>query len=128
MAKLRDLVDVNINDNYITIQGVNFRVLFTMRSFEYIAEAYGKGYKVFEKDMHKLIKKGQFTASEHELKIMRSLIYAMVRTGGTECDFDELEGAIPITELKDIYITVMNIFSQQTFQVEDNERIKQPKK
>ena len=41
MARLSDLVNVNINLNKIKIQGVDIPVIFTFESFPYVEESYG---------------------------------------------------------------------------------------
>ena len=90
-------------------------------------EAFGTPYHEFEKEMNNMLAKGQFSLGENEAKLMRALIYAMVRSGGTECTLDELKGAIPMNELPDIFIVVYEIFSGQTFQHSDMEKLKQEK-
>ncbi|WP_242280671.1 hypothetical protein [Bacillus cereus group sp. BfR-BA-01347] len=125
MARLSDLVNVNITRNSIKIQGVSIPVVFTFESFPYVEEAYGTPYHEFEKEMNDMLGKGQFSLGENEAKLMRALIYAMVRSGGTECTLAELKGAIPMNDLPDIFIVVYEIFSGQT---SDMEKLKQEKK
>lgn len=128
MARLSDLVNVNINVNSIKIQGVEIPVVFTFESFPYVEESYGKEYHEFEKEMNEMMKKGQFSLGEKEAKLMRSLIYAMIRSGGTECTPEEIKNAIPLYDLPDIFQVVFQIFSGQTFQYSDMEKLKQEKK
>jgi hypothetical protein len=128
MAQLRDLVNVNINVNTIHIQGVSIPVIFTFESFPYVEEAYGKNYHEFEKEMNEMLKKGQFSLGEQEAKLMRSLIYAMIRSGGTACTPTEIKHAIPLYDLPDIFQVVFQIFSGQTFQYSDMEKLKKEKK
>ncbi|PFB12683.1 hypothetical protein CN399_20890 [Bacillus cereus] len=128
MARLSDLVNVNINVNTITIQKVKIPVVFTFESFPYVEESYGKEYHEFEKEMNEMMKKGQFSLGEKEAKLMRSLIYAMIRSGGTECSPEEIKNAIPLYDLPDIFQVVFQIFSGQTFQYSDMEKLKQEKK
>lgn len=128
MARLSDLVNVNINVNTIKIQGVEIPVVFTFESFPYVEESYGKEYHEFEKEMNEMMKKGQFSLGEKEAKLMRSLIYAMIRSGGTECTATEIKNAIPLYDLPDIFQVVFQIFSGQTFQYSDMEKLKQEKK
>lgn len=128
MAKLSDLVNVNINRDTIKIQGVDIPVIFTMKSFPYVEEAYGKPYHLFEKDLNRMLQKGKVRLGKKEIKLMSALIYAMVRSGGTECTPQELEGAVPIQDLPDIFQTVLNIFNNQMFQKSDMEKIKTEKK
>ncbi|MDR9793611.1 hypothetical protein Q8A72_11625 [Aeribacillus pallidus] len=128
MAKLSDLVNVNINRDVIQIQGVDIPVIFTMKSFPYVEEAYGKPYHIFEKDLNRMLAKGKVTIGKNEIKLMNALIYAMVRSGGTECTPKELEGAIPLSDLPGIFQTVLSIFNNQMFQKEDMDKIKTEKK
>jgi len=128
MAKLRDLVDVNINRDVIKIQGVEFPVIFTFESFPYLQEAYGKSYAEFEKDLNSMLSSGEVTVGEKETKIMSALIYAMIRSGGTEATFDEVKGAIPLHDLVEIFKVIMPIFNRQMFQAEDSKKIKAEKK
>lgn len=128
MAKLKDLVNVDINRDRITVQGVELAIIFTMESFEYVVEAYGKSYAQFEKDMNKMLNRKKIVLSKEDLKIMRSLVYAMVRTGGTECTLEELEGAIPNTEMATVYKKALSIFTGQNFQADDMKKIKTGKK
>lgn len=128
MAKLSDLVNVNINRDTIQIQGVSIPVIFTMKSFPYIEEAYGKPYHIFEKDINRMLQKGRLTLGKKEVRLMNALIYAMVRSGGTDCTPSEIENAIPLSDLPDIFKTVFNIFNNQMFQKEDMDKIKTEKK
>jgi len=128
MTKLSDLVNVNINRDTIQIQGVDIPVIFTMKSFPYVEEAYGKPYHIFERDINRMLKKGSITLGKNEIRLMHALIYAMIRSGGTECTPKELEGAIPMNDLPGIFQTALNIFNNQNFQIEDAEKIKTEKK
>lgn len=128
MARLSDLVNVDINRDTITVQGVQIPVIFTFKSFPYVEEAYGKSYEEFEKDMNELLKEGTIALGENETKLMHALIYSMVKSGGTDCTPAEIEGAIPISDLPGIFQTVLNIFNNQNFQKSDMEKIKQEKK
>lgn len=128
MSKLKDLVNVNINRDNIQIQGVNIPVIFTMESFPFIEESYGKSYKKFEEELNSMMGGGSFSLNKKERKLMNVLIYAMVRSGGTETTLDEISGAIPLRDLPAIFETVIKIFSDQNFQLEDMEKIKEEKK
>lgn len=128
MAKLRDLVNVNINRDVIQIQGVDIPVIFTFKSFPYLEEAYGKPYHVFEKDLNRMMNKKRVRLGRDETRIVFALIYAMVRSGGTVCTIKELEGAIPLSDLPGIFDTVLPIFNRQIFQAEDAKKIKTQKK
>ncbi|MCQ6530581.1 hypothetical protein [Bacillus mycoides] len=128
MARLSDLVNVEINLNKIKIQEVDIPVVFTFESFPYVEESYGKPYHEFEKEMNDMLGKDQFSLGENEAKLMRSLIYAMVRSGGTECTPTEIKNAIPLYNLPDIFRVVFEIFNGQNFQRSDMEKLKQEKK
>lgn len=128
MARLSDLVNVNINKNKVKIQGVDIPVIFTMRSFPYVEEFYGKPYHVFEKDIRTMLGKGKFVLGKKETKLMYALIYAMVRSGGTDCTPYELENSIPMDDLPSIFDLAFSIFSNQNFQKSDMEQIKTEKK
>lgn len=128
MARLSDLVNVNINRDVIKIQGVEIPVIFTMKSFPYVEEAYGKPYHIFEKDLNRMLAKGKVTIGKNEIKLMNALIYAMVRSGGTECTPYELENSIPIYDLPEIFNVALRIFDNQNFQKSDMDKIKTEKK
>ena len=123
--ELKNLINVNINRDEITIQGQDLPILFDMESFAYVSEAYGKPYGVFESDMNKMLKnKGKVKVGQKELRIMNSLIYAMVKSGGTNCTFDQIRGGVPIGDLQDIFQKVLDVFQQQDFQKSDLEKLK----
>nr|DAM00124.1 MAG TPA: tail assembly chaperone protein [Caudoviricetes sp.] len=128
MAKLSDLVNININRDTIQVQGVNIPVIFTFKSFPFVEEAYGKPYHIFEKDINRMLQKGTLTLGKNEVKLMNALIYAMVRSGGTECTPYELETSIPLNDLPAIFETAFHIFNNQNFQRDDMEKIKTEKK
>ncbi|MCV9884699.1 hypothetical protein [Metabacillus halosaccharovorans] len=128
MPKLSDLVNVDINRDTIKIQGVPIPVIFTFRSFPYVEEAYGKSYEEFEKDMNDMLKDGRVTLGNNETKLMNALIYAMVKSGGTDCSPQEIESSIPVSDLGGVFQVALNIFNRQNFQISDMERIKSEKK
>jgi hypothetical protein len=128
MAKLSDLVNIDINRETITIQGVDIPVIFTMQSFPFVEEASGKPYGEFEKEINDMLKDGKVSLGKNETKLMYTLVYAMVRSGGTECTPCEIEGSIPLGDLPSIFQKVLNIFNNQIFQSSDMEKIKDEKK
>ncbi|MGD1330741.1 hypothetical protein ACLIMU_14240, partial [Enterococcus faecium] len=88
MARLVDY-GINIDDlgnsRVVNIKGHDFPVVFTMETMEYIADVYGEDYSKFENDMNLLINKSDGEINSRnltpaDLKIMRSLIYGMLRT------------------------------------------------
>ncbi|TYS14273.1 hypothetical protein FZC78_19140 [Rossellomorea vietnamensis] len=130
MAKLSDLVNVDINRNAITIQGKSIPVVFTFRSFPYVEEAYGEEYEVFEQEINEMLinNGGRISLGKKETKLMHCLIYAMVRAGGTECTMQEIEGSIPLSDLPGIFQVALDLFSNQNFQKSDMDMLKTEKK
>lgn len=128
MAKLRDLVNVDINRNTIQIQGVDIPVIFTFESYPYVEQAYGKPFHIFEKDLNRMLMRKNVIPGKNEFRLMKALIYAMVRSGGTDCTVHELEGAIPPNDLPGVFQVALGIFNKQTFQASDAKKIKSGKK
>lgn len=128
LAKLKDLVNVNINSDVIQIQGVDIPIKFTMETFAHIGDNYKGGYTKFEKDMNKMLSSKNTKLIGGNVTIMRLLVYGMVRSGGTECTLEELENSIAINELVSVYQKALSIFAGQNFQSEDMKRIKSGKK
>jgi len=119
---------VKINQDTIKIQGVEIPVIFTFKSFPFIEEAYGKEYGAFEKDINEMMKSGQVSLGKKEVKLMNALIYAMIKSGGTDCTPFEIETSIPLTDLPAIFRTALGIFNNQNFQQADMEKLKTEKK
>lgn len=123
--ELKNLVNVNINRDKISIQGVSIPIMFNVESFAYVSEAYGKPYGVFEKDLKNMLgDKGKVSLGPNETKIMHALIYATVKSGGTNCTIEEIQGSVRIEDLKNIFQKVLDIFQQQDFQKSDLEKLK----
>lgn len=128
MARLSDYgihVEDLKNSAIVTIQGVELPISFTMQTMEFIADVYGGDYSQFESDMNAMLykKEGKISSanlSPSDLKIMRALIYAMLRTGGLEEDPETIFKFLGMSgEVLSAYSTCMEIFASQTFQVED---------
>ncbi|MBC2238322.1 hypothetical protein [Listeria innocua] len=128
MAKLKDLVNVNINRDVIQIQGADIPIKFTMETFAHIGDNYEGGYTKFEKDMNKMLSAKNTELIGGNITIMRLLVYGMVRSGGTECTLEELEDSIVVNELVSVYQKALSIFTGQNFQGKDMKRIKSGKK
>ncbi|MGK4081635.1 hypothetical protein EA74_00542 [Enterococcus hirae] len=135
MARLSDYgihVEDLKNSATVTIQGVEFPISFTMQTMEFIADVYGGDYSQFESDMNAMLykKEGKISSanlSPSDLKIMRALIYAMLRTGGLEEDPETIFKFLGMSgEVLSAYSTCMEIFASQTFQVEDLTKSKKP--
>lgn len=128
LAKLKDLVNVNINRDVIQIQGADIPIKFTMETFAHIGDNYEGGYTKFEKDMNKMLSAKNTELIGGNITIMRLLVYGMVRSGGTECTLEELEDSIVVNELVSVYQKALSIFTGQNFQSKDMKRIKSGKK
>lgn len=127
MARLKDLVDIELNINHIKIQNADIPVSFSMKGMEYIADVYGEDYSVFEKDLNdEFVGKETIVATRKNMKIIRALIYGMVRDGGTECTPDELEKSIPFSQVTDIYQVCLDVFMSQNFEERDLKKSVQP--
>lgn len=135
MAKLSDygiVLDDLTNCQKVQIQGHEFPVVFTMETMEYIADIYGGDYSIFETDMNDMIRRmnGEISSSNltpKDLKIMRALIYGMLKTGGLDETPDTIIRFIGMNQsVLEIYGVCMEIFSDQTFQVEDLKKSKKP--
>lgn len=136
MAKLSDygikLEDIDSSEK-IKIRGQYFPVDFHMESMEYIAHVYGDDYSKFEQATNEMLKRmdGQLTTAKltsSDLKIMRSLIYAMVRTGGLEEDCETVSKLVGIgNDMLEAYSVCMKIFSNNNFQVGDLKKSKKPR-
>lgn len=135
MARLADYgihVEDLKNSAVVIIQGAEFPITFTMETMEYIADVYGGDYSQFESDMNRMLakKEGKISSanlSPSDLKIMRALIYAMLRTGGLEEDPETIFKFLGMSgEVLSAYSACMEIFASQTFQVEDLKKSKKP--
>ncbi|EUJ41978.1 hypothetical protein [Brochothrix campestris] len=118
MAKLSDLVNVSHNSDVVTIQKAEIPISFGMESMEYIGDVYGE-YAQFERDINEFLKEGTITFKSSTLKIIRALIYGMVRSGGTECTPEELNASMPFNTLPAIFETCLDVFTRQNFQESD---------
>lgn len=128
MARLSELVNVDINRDTIRIQGVDIAIMFTFKSFPLVEEAYGKSYEAFEKDINRMLQKGTFKLGKNEIKLMNALIYAMVKGAGTDCTIYEIENSIPLDDLPDIFEKTLELFNRQNFQQSDMRKLQNEKK
>lgn len=138
MAKLSDLIVIpeetrdTINLHGTTPDGdetvIELPVAFTMESFEFIQEAYGTSYAQFEKDLNKTLNQKVVRMNKETIKLTKSLVYAMVRAGGTETTPAQLFSTIQFRDVQPAFKKVLEIFMQQNFQSEDVEKIKEQKK
>lgn len=136
MARLADYgiqVSDFSNTRKVMIQGHKFPVSFTLETMEYIADIYGGDYSIFEADMNAMLERseGQLnskTLTPSDLKIMRALIYGMLRTGGLDENPKTIFQFLGMNgDVLSAYAACMEIFSAQTFQVEDIKKSTTPR-
>lgn len=135
MARLADY-GINVSDfsnvQEIEIRGTAFPIAFTLETMEYIADVYDGDYAEFEAAMNNMLKKadGKLTSSTlspADLKIMRALIYGMLKTGGLEETPETIFQFLGMSaDVLTAYSACMEIFADQTFQVEDLKKSKKP--
>lgn len=127
LARLKDLVNVELNTDYIQIQNKKIPINFSMDSMEHIADIYGEDYSVFEKDINEEFSgKEAIKATRKNMKIIRALIYGMVRSGGTECTPEELQTSIPFSQVTVIYQICLDLFMSQNFEETDLKKSVEP--
>lgn len=127
LARLSDLVNIDLNIDHIKIQNEEIPISFGMDAMEYIADVYGEDYSVFERDLNnEFVGKEVIVANRKNMKIIRALIYGMVRSGGTECTPEELQRSIPFSQVTDIYQTCLEVFMSQNFEEQDLKKSVQP--
>lgn len=118
MAKLSDLVRLRDN-HFITIQGAKVPAAFTFASIDAIESAYGQGYKIFEKDLNLMLKRKVIHRDQKTMKLIWALVYGLLVGGGTETTFDEMNRAIPFSEIPSVIQEAMDILNEQNFQLSD---------
>lgn len=135
MARLSDYgfdIDGLDNTGKVIIRGQEFPVVFAMETMEYIADVYNQDYSIFEKDMNDMLRRaeGEITSrnlTSDDLKIMRALVYGMLRTGGLEETPEAISRFLGMSnEVLTAYSQCMEIFAKQTFQVEDLKKSNKP--
>lgn len=127
MAKLKDLIDTKNGSKTITIQEVKIPVTFNMGTLEYVADAYGKSFSQFEKDLNILMKRKTVQMGNKEIKLVNSLIYGIVRSGGTETTLEELTNSIGFNEIQSVWSDAMDVFNDGYFQQDDVSKLKDNK-
>lgn len=135
MAKLADYgikIDEIDNSRKVKIRGIEMPIAFNMKSMEFIAHVYDDDYSVFENDTNDLLVRmnGQMSMSKltsSDLRIMRCLIYSMLRTGGLDEDEETIYTLVGMgNDLMSLYGECMEVFSRGDFQVEDLKKSKKP--
>lgn len=134
MARLRDLVNVDLGTDVIQVQEAEIPVSFGFDAMEYIADFYTKeqgseddaDYSDFENELNWMRSLDSVKLNGKTLKIMRALVYGMVRSGGTECTPRELNSAIPFSQIPDVFQVCLALFDKQNFQGEDLKKSAKP--
>lgn len=123
MTKLSDLVAIPTTK---TIQFTDFSgkevaipAALTFDSISAIENAYGKNYATFEKDLNVLLKRKQFKRDDKSMKLIWSLVYGLFIGGGVDCTYNEMNQAIPFTELPTVLEQSLEIINTQGFQESD---------
>lgn len=124
MSRLKDLLPELKEDNFIEIMGVKIPIRFNMMTLSYIEEASGKPFSELENQLSKF--DGDDTEINSEmLEMMSALLYAVVKTGGTETTPNELMNAIPtVNDTITIFEQVVELFDASYFQEEDTDKLK----
>ncbi|MCO5478212.1 hypothetical protein IGJ28_000279 [Enterococcus sp. AZ091] len=132
MAKLSDYGITLDELPTVTIRGKQFPVDATMETWEYIAEIYDQDYSIFEADMNDMLKRANGkldsrSITPSDFKIMRALIYGMLRTGGLEENPKTIERLLGMgDEVLQVYSTCMKIYAPKQFQEVDLKKSKKP--
>lgn len=132
MAKLADYGIVVSDTPTVTIKGHQFLILLTMETMEHIADIYDDDYSKFEEDMNAMLNKsgGRISSkdlSASDLKIMRALIYGMLKTGGLDETPETIFKFLGMNStIVEVYGACMEVFTEQNFQVDDVKKSKKP--
>ena len=132
MAKLADYGIVVSDTPTVTIKGHQFPILLTMETMEHIADIYDDDYSKFEEDMNAMLNKsgGRISSKElsaSDLKIMRALIYGMLKTGGLDETPETIFKFLGMNStVVEVYGACMEVFAAQNFQDVDVKKSKKP--
>lgn len=132
MAKLADYGIVVSDTPTVTIKGHQFPILLTMETMEHIADIYDDDYSKFEEDMNAMLNKsgGRISSKElsaSDLKIMRALIYGMLKTGGLDETSETIFKFLGMNStVVEVYGACMEVFAAQNFQDVDVKKSKKP--
>lgn len=135
MAKLSDYgIKVEKLSNYSTVRidGHNFPVVLSHEALEYIGVVYGDDYQKFEDDLNDFLKRSKGSLSVGQVKssdwkIIKALVYGMLAAGGLEDSPKDVFAWLGFrNETVEVFTACMEIFSKNTFQVEDIKKSKKP--
>ncbi len=135
MAKLSDYgIKVENLSNYSTVKidGNEFPVVLSHEALEYIGVVYGDDYQKFEKDLNDFLRRsnGKLSArviKSSDWKVIKALVYGMLAAGGLEDPPADVFAWLGFrNETVQVFTACMEIFSKNTFQVEDVKKSKKP--
>ncbi|MCT1193905.1 hypothetical protein [Lactococcus lactis] len=135
MAKLSDYgiqVERLSNRATVHIDGHDFPVVLSHEALEYIGIVYQEDYQKFESDLNDFLQrsKGKLsvgTIKSSDWKIVKSLVYGMLAAGGLEDSPKDVFTWLGFrNETVKVFTTCMEVFSKNTFQVEDLKKSKKP--
>ena len=135
MARLADYgieLDRLSNRSTVNIDGHDFPVVLSHEAIEYIGVVYGEDYQQFEKDLNSFLQRsrGKLTVSKiksNDWKIIKALVYGMLAAGGLEDSPSDVFAWLGLrNETVQVFSKCMEIFSKNTFQVEDVKKSRGP--
>lgn len=135
MARLSDFgiqVDKLSNQDTVTIDGHDFPIVLSHESIEYIGIVYGDDYEEFQNHLNDFLKRseGEITLGKiraNDWKIIKSLVYGMLRAGGLEETPHTIFTWLGMrSETVQVFAKCMQVFSKNTFQVEDLKKSTKP--
>lgn len=135
MAKLADYgihVEKLSNFDTVSIDGHEFPIVLSHEAIEYIGIVYEDDYQKFESDLNDFLTRseGKLTIGKirtNDWKIIKSLVYGMLVAGGLEEDPKTVFTWLGMrNETVQVFSKCMEIFSKNTFQVEDLKKSKRP--
>ncbi|KKW72746.1 hypothetical protein VN96_1199 [Lactococcus cremoris] len=135
MARLADYgiqVERLSNRATVHIDGHDFPVVLSHEALEYIGIVYQEDYQKFESDLNDFLQrsKGKLsvgTIKSSDWKIVKSLVYGMLAAGGLEDSPKDVFAWLGFrNETVKVFTTCMEVFSKNTFQVEDLKKSKKP--
>lgn len=107
-------------------------MVLSHEAIEYIGVVYGDDYQQFEKDLNSFLQRsrGKLTVSKiksNDWKIIKALVYGMLAAGGLEDSPSDVFAWLGLrNETVQVFSKCMEIFSKNTFQVEDVKKSRKP--
>lgn len=135
MARLSDY-GINVknlsNVDTVHIDGGDFPIVLSHEAIEYIGIVYGDDYTQFEADLNDFLERSEGemrmgNIKSHDWKIIKSLVYGMLCAGGLEETPQDVFAWLGMrNETVEVFGKCMEVFSKNTFQVEDVKKSKKP--